>query len=117
MTDISISTNNIDVKKRLTESLLHNHPEHVPVYVDKSQNPLTPPLGKSKYLVPSTMKVNEFFMAIRQKMTKLPPTHALILTINKVIPSPSDTFGELYRKYKSDDNFLHIQYHTEVTYG
>lgn len=46
----------------------------------------------------------------------LTPEHSLFLSVNK-FTNMSTTLGEIFDKYKSDDNYLYITYFEEHSYG
>lgn len=111
-----------DIERIKNESLtqLNKHQGRVIVYLQKlntSKNDL-PNLKNNKYLIPQEFKFSEFCHAIR-KYFNLQSTEALYYFIgqHKVLPSQSQTMGELYQQHKDEDLRLYVYYDTENTFG
>lgn len=57
-----------------------------------------------------------FSYVIRKQMT-LEPEKALFLFVENTLVPSSALMGELYARYKSEDNALRIMYMSESTFG
>jgi len=101
-----------------TQKMIAKHPNRVIVYVDKLKTSSLPEIKNKKYLVPNDMTLTQFSNVIRNNI-KLNKESALFYFIgdNHTIPTMTSTLGELYEKYKSEDERLYIYYETESVFG
>ena len=97
-------------------SLIAKYPGRVPVICEKYQGHGNPDIDKNKYLVPVDITIGQFLLIIRQRI-KLNPNEAIFLFVNCNIVPTGDYMGEVYAKYKDNDNLLYITYSKESTFG
>ena len=88
----------------------------VPVIVEKVPNSKALELVKTKYMVPSDMLVEQFYLVIRKNI-KLKGEDALFIFIDNVIPQPASQVGTVYRDHHDEDGFLYIAYADESVYN
>jgi GABA(A) receptor-associated protein len=106
--------------ERLNEAskVIEKYKDRVPIICERSSKASIdcPYIDKKKYLVPRDLTIGQFMYVIRKRLN-LPAEKAIYLFINGVIPSSSQTLGELYEYYKDQDRFLYIIYSYENTFG
>jgi GABA(A) receptor-associated protein len=104
--------------KKTVDILRSRHPDRIPVIMIRSPkiDPSFPPLEKVKYLVPRSITLGMFSYVIRKQMT-LPPEKALFLFVENTLVPSSALMGELYGRFRSDDQALRIMYMSESTFG
>ena len=104
--------------KRLQESMkiTKKYPDRIPIIVEKFKTSELPMIDKSKYLVPKSMKVSQFYFVVRQRI-KLNQDQALFMTVNGSLLSSNNTVGDIYENMKDDDGFLYMIYTGENTFG
>ena len=107
-----------DYNKRLGESqrVADKHPDRCSIIVGKINGSDVPEIDKHKFLVPRDLTVGQFAHVIRKRI-KHPVEKAMFLFVNKIMPVPSWTIGNLYDKHKDRDQFLYISYANENTFG
>ena len=99
------------------DKILQNHPNRVPVYVDKKANDDIPEIENHKYLVPKDMTVAQFMIVIRKKI-KLDPKKAVFVFVdNSILPPNAATFGDLYTTHANPDGILYVNFAVENTFG
>jgi hypothetical protein len=115
---------NVDINTRLQKSnyfIKKYYPNKVPVIIQKFRdNDNIPKLVKEKFLVPGNMKYTSLLSIIRKQMIyKINPSIAIyLLTPNRTILTSSDSFLDIYDKYKDKtDNLLYLYYTGENTFG
>lgn len=100
--------------------MLKKYPGKVIVYVDKlHKKDELPELKTKKFIVPSEVIFTDFVHKHIHKKLEINPTTALFYFIGKQhnIPIMTNTIGEIYEKYKSDNNVLYIYYKSESVFG
>jgi GABA(A) receptor-associated protein len=115
----SIFKTNHSFELRYQESsrVLYKYPGRIPIICEKNaKNTDIVNLDKNKYLVPIDLNCGQFIYTIRQRL-KLPAEKGIFLSINGITPSVTDTIGNLYEKYKDQDNFLYVTYASENVFG
>jgi len=108
--------NPFEKRKLEGEKIRKKYPDRVPVIVEKAKHSRLQDLDKKKYLVPCDLTVSQFYFLIRKRV-HLKPEDALFFFVNNVIPSTSETMGNLYEEHKEEDNFIYIAYSEESVYG
>ena len=73
-------------------------------------------IDKTKYLVPSDLKMNQFLFIVRKRL-KLKPHEAIFLLVNDQLCPSNMSFFEIYEKHADEDGFLYIIYTSENTFG
>ena len=97
-------------------SLISRFPGRVPVICEKYQGHDNPDIDKNKYLVPVDITIGQFLIINRQRI-KLKSNETIFLFVNCNIVPTGDYIGEVYAKYKDNDNLLYITYSKESTFG
>ena len=106
-------------EKRAQESakIRAKFPDRIPIIVEKSRNcTVIPDIDKNKYLVPSDLTVGQFIYVIRKRI-KLDASESLFIFVNNVLPTTSQTLGQLYQDYKDADGFLYFAIQGQSTFG
>jgi GABA(A) receptor-associated protein len=106
----------LEERQSISDKILDQFPDRIPVIVDKSHDCRLPGLSKNKYLIPSSNSVGSFIYEIR-KYLSINSNESLIIFINGAIPGTSRIMGTLYNRYKDEDGFLYITYTGENTFG
>lgn len=94
------------------------HPNHVFVILEKASRDAAhlPPLDKNKFIVGSASTVGQLLFMIRRRMS-LPSETALFLFVGNVLPTASQTMGELQHLFASPDGFLRMCFTSEAVFG
>jgi GABA(A) receptor-associated protein len=92
------------------------YPDRIPIIIERVNDANTPPIDKTKYLVPNNLTVGELVYVIRKRM-KLEPEKAIFFFINETIPNTSLQLSQLYESHKNEDGFLYMKYSSENTFG
>ena len=103
------------VKADEIERLRVKYPDRIPIFLIKGSN-TNETIGKTKYLVPSTITLGEFIQSIR-RLSKLRPEKALFFYINDTLPNNGALISAIYARHKNADGALHITYSEENTFG
>lgn len=106
----------LEDRKNQALDIIKKYPERCPVIVTKDPTCSLPSLSTHKFLVPRDITVSQFIHTIKNR-NKIDASVALFVFINNTMPSTSQRMGNIYKKYKSDDYFLYIQYTSENTFG
>ena len=99
----------------VAEDIINLHPLKVPIIVNTSENSNIE-LEKYKYIVPKDISLRQFHCILSKKINKN-SKQSLILFINNILPSGTDTIGNLYNLHKDNDGFLYITISKENTFG
>lgn len=104
--------------KQVADQLKELYKDRVPIVITKSLESTLPELVKTKYLVPKQMKIGEFILLIRRKIKVESYQAIFIFTKNENYTPPSNMLmNDLYLRYKSNDDYLHLNYRKENTFG
>jgi GABA(A) receptor-associated protein len=100
--------------------ILEKYPHKVPIILERSEScdfdkTLISKINKF-YCLQKELTLYQFMHTLRKTMS-LPPEKALFIFIGNANIPLSVKFGEIYETYKSSDNFLHIVYTGESTFG
>lgn len=108
----------LEERKEESEHMLKRYPGRVCIYVQKREKCKTlENLQKKKYLIPEEIQIDQFICVIRQRLD-LKKEEGLFFYVKKNrLINGSKTLGELYKKYKENDNFLYITYTSENCFG
>jgi GABA(A) receptor-associated protein len=100
------------------ENMTRRWPDRIPIIVTRHSKAAAdvPDLPKRKFIVPRDLTIGQFLYVIR-KHIKLPPEKAIFIFIGDMLPVATATIAELYNRFKSPDNALHIVYTSESTFG
>ena len=104
-----------ELRLKESEKVLNKHINSVPIIVDTNTDDVQK-LDKNKYIVPNHMKVAEFIVILRKRLT-LRPAQAIFLLVNNTLVTPTLTIKDIYDKHKETDGFLYIIYKFENTFG
>ncbi|KAH7825872.1 putative microtubial binding protein [Monocercomonoides exilis] len=110
-----------DVRKQQSEKLLREHPDRIPVIVEKLEKSTCPDIDKKKFLVQKEMMMAQFIYVIRRRIS-LRDDQSLFLFIDNRPPSMSAPLSSIYEKFKKkhkkdDDGFLYVLYTDQETFG
>ena len=103
-------------RKKEAESILHKYAGHIPVIVDKDPRCKLPAIERQKFLVPSDLTIGHFVFVVRKRI-ELRPEDAIFIFVNKKMPSPSSTIGQLDGENKDEDGFMYCTYSSDQAYG
>jgi hypothetical protein len=94
------------------------HPTKVPVIVERDRACKTlPVLEHCKFLCDGSSTMAAFLMDMRSRM-EMDPTTAMFLFVGKDVQvGLHRTMGELYDRYKEEDELLYVRYSGESTFG
>lgn len=106
------------LEERMLEArnILERYPGHVPVIVDKDPKCKLPDIERQKFLVPSDLSSGHFVFVVRKRIN-LSQNESIFIFINKKLPGPSSTMGQLYAEYKDEDGFMYCVYSSDTAYG
>lgn len=108
----------LEARQASAVSLRANHPDRVPVIVEKRVGDESlPDIDKKKFLVPVDLTIGQFVYVIRKRI-KLTPEQAIFLFVNKgTLPPTVAALQAVYDQYKDEDGFLYMTYSGENTFG
>ncbi|ESO13067.1 hypothetical protein HELRODRAFT_62239, partial [Helobdella robusta] len=92
------------------------HPDRIPVILEKLPSSSIPTIGQRKFLVPADITVLHFMCLVKKKI-KLRPQQSLFIFVGPMFPSTSAAMSEVYKSYKDKDGFLYVAYSGENTSG
>ena len=108
-------------KTKLRESIIkirNKYPDKIPIFVLKSKtDKILPEINVNKFVVPAEITIGELMNVVRKKISLKPETSMFFFVNENVMPCVSDRIGELYEKYKNEDDLLLIYYCGENTFG
>jgi GABA(A) receptor-associated protein len=106
------------LKERQDESanILKKYAGHVPVIVDKDPRSRLPDIERQKFLVPSDLSIGHFVYVVRKRID-LQATDAIFLFVNRKLPPPNATMGQLYQENRDEDGFMYCSYSSDTAYG
>ena len=89
------SSKNFEDRVRDSSVIRQEHPDKVPVVVERASNEKNLPLlDKAKFLVPSHVSLHEFTRVLRRRL-QLSPGQALFLMTNKGLPAGTSSISEI----------------------
>jgi GABA(A) receptor-associated protein len=105
-------------EKRLEEAtrVINKYTDRIPIIAEVDKNTKEIVLDKKKYLVPCDLSLSQFIFVIRKRL-KVSPEQSVFIFFNNYLPASSELMGDVYNKYKSDDNFLYATVSLESTFG
>lgn len=108
----------IAFEKRLAEAeaKLHEHPDRVPVVLEKGTKHCDIEFQRVKFLVPADTVMAMFLQSVRRRL-KLKPEQALFVFVNETLPAMNKLVGQIYQEHAADDRFLYLTLHTEAAFG
>ena len=104
---------NLDLRINEAERMLRKYPTRVPVILNCSKNVT---IKKRKYLVPIEITCGQFLYILRKYMD-VKPEQAIFIFVNNILPTTSDTIGNVYNTHKNEDLFLYVFITKENTFG
>ncbi len=96
--------------------MTENHPNKVPVIVERAPSSNVPEIDKNKYLVPGDLTIAQFLALIRKRI-KLSNDQALFIYVNGTLPATSALFSTIYGEHRDEDGFLYVVYTGESSFG
>lgn len=126
-TEMTESTFSIQVREaeeqqqeeRKLSVLMEKYPDKIPVKINYDRNiPEEYRYYRIKYMVSKDITIGTFVTLLRMKYMKLPSSKAIFYLVNgKHIPRPSDSIGEVYHRFKSDDFIMYLSISMENVFG
>ena len=110
--------NSLDNRKSQFSKIMNNHPDGIPVILERAKGCTINKAIKTKYILSRELTIAEFVKIIREKL-ELNPERALFFLVNgKHSLTMSEEMGNVYDKYKDkSDGFLYMTYSEEMVYG
>lgn len=100
--------------------IMVQHPTRVPCWIDKAENDKSLPEtddSRKKYLIEKEMTVGQVMYIIRRRV-KIDEKKAIFLFVDgSILPTSTQTVGELYRQHARADAMLYLTYRSESTFG
>jgi GABA(A) receptor-associated protein len=96
------------------------HPTRVPCWIDKAEGDKSLPEvvdGRKKYLIEKDMTVGQVMYVIRKRVNITEKMAIFLFIDGNVLPTSTQTAGELYKQYKRNDGLLYLTYRAESTFG
>lgn len=111
------SQHSLEKRTQISTKIRREHPDRVPIILERAPGKNTPPTSKTKYLAPQVITIGKFSHEIRRHI-QLDSNEALYLFVggSNLVPS-NITMNELYQRYRDEDGFLYIKYGCEATFG
>ena len=114
--DTSFLTKTKEERKSISDHLLNNYPNMVPIHISRKFN-YEKKIKKNKFLTPRNMTLNNFILIIRQKII-IDQYKSLCICHKDKLLNINDTLGFLFDNYKNKtDNILYLFYITETSFG
>jgi len=110
---INYEDQNFDLRINEANRMLEKYSTRVPVIVNCGED-LT--IVKRKYLVPFDITCGQFLYVLRKYMN-IQPEQAVFMFINNILPTSSETIGNIYNSHKNEDLFLYVFITKENTFG
>jgi GABA(A) receptor-associated protein len=97
-------------QKRLSESeeILKKHKDFIPIIIEKADGTSTKEIDKHKWLLPKRITVSQFIYMISKRIEYSKPL--FLFVNNDYLPKGDEQMGDLYEKYKDNDNFMYCSY-------
>jgi GABA(A) receptor-associated protein len=103
-------------RREESSNILRRYAGHVPVIVDKDPRARLPDIERQKFLVPSDLSIGQFVYVVRKRID-LQPSDAIFLFVNRKLPPPNATMGQLYGENRDEDGFMYCTYSSDTAYG
>ena len=112
------TNNSLESRKSQYRKIAENHPDKVPVILERDIHCSINKAIKTKYILSKEVTMAEFVKIIREKLD-LKPERALFFLVNgKHSVTMTEELGQIYEKYKDKgDGFLYMSYSEEIVYG
>ena len=110
-----IENKDVNKRKQLSENLIKQHPDKIPIVCEKEPKAKIKEIEKTKYLIPKDLTISQFCFSLRKNI-KLNPEECLFLLVKGKISIAGETrLGDIYEKYADkEDGFLYIAYAEEI---
>ena len=110
--------NSLDNRKSQYRKVIENHPDSVPVILERAKGCTINKTIKTKYILSKELTMAELVKIIREKL-ELSPERAIFLLVNgKTSLTGDSNLIDIYEKYADkEDGFLYIAYASELTWG
>ncbi|XP_021001525.1 uncharacterized protein [Parasteatoda tepidariorum] len=110
-------THNLAKRKEEADRVLQKFPNSIPVIFEKSGTAWNlPVLDRPKWIVSEVTTISQLQSLVRCRI-KLPHYEGLYFIIDNELVALGLTLAEVYERYKSEDNFLHITYASCEAFG
>lgn len=103
-------------RKEECDRVRNMHPSRVPCIVQTRESTEERKLSRRKYLVPTELRSTELLYVLRKHL-KIGPHEALFLFCGNRTLGADTVLGDIYKKSKSMDGFLYVDYAFENTFG
>ena len=110
--------NTLETRRNQCKKIAENHPDKVPVIIERDQKCTINKTIKTKYILSKELTLAELIKIIRDKL-EINPERALFILVNgKHSLTLTEELGQIYDKYKDKtDGFLYMTYSEEIIYG
>lgn len=98
-----------------TQEIRKRYPDRLPVICEPYGND-TPPVDKTKYLVPQDLSIAQLNYVIRKRLS-LPPDKTLFFFAGNTIPCSTTSLTRIYDNFHHQDGFLYLTYATQNAFG
>ena len=106
----------LEQRKAEFERIKKNHPNKIPVIVEKGDGSKIKEIDRHKFLVEGDTQVSYMLHTIRKRI-ELKPDQAIFVFVNNTLPPMTLLISQLYIEHKDEDGFLYIKYTGESTFG
>ena len=110
--------NSLDNRKSQYRKVMENHPDSVPVILERAKGCTIIKTIKTKYILSKELTMAELVKIIRERL-ELSPERAIFLLVNgERSLTMTEELGSIYDKFKDkNDGFLYMTYSDEMVYG
>ena len=84
-------------RRKASIKMREKYPDRCCIIVKKMEGADIPDIDRNKYLVPQTLSMGQFVYVIRKRLS-LPQDKALFIYVGNILPSTSDTVGNVYNR-------------------
>ena len=110
--------NSLDNRRSQFTKIKNNHPDGVPVILERAKGCTINKTIKTKYILSKELTMAELVKIIREKLELSPERAIFLLVDGKHSLTGEGLMAEIYDKFKDkEDGFLYITYASEVFYG
>jgi len=113
----SVKAKNLIEKRKEAANFLKAYPDRIPIIFEPCESSkYDAQMVDTQFLIPKIITIGQFMFSVRKRMS-LAPEKAIFLFIHGFIPPSSALMCDIYDYHKDNDNFLHITYSFENTFG
>ncbi len=110
-------TTTLEERKLECQRVMQEHPNKVPIIVEKAPTTRIHEIDKTKYLVERSLSLPQFTASIRKKLDLDEKEGLFLLANGKISLSQNEIINSIYQKFKDKDGFLYIAYASEEIWG